>query len=130
LEPKDQLAAQLLKGLTSPPAEQAASLPAPAPLPSVPVDAESVVGNWRATRPDGSKFALNLTADHKFSWQFDQEDKQQQLSGTYTLADNYLILSAADQNALVGQVAMEPGDKLKFKLAGGSPSDPGLTFTR
>jgi hypothetical protein len=73
---------------------------------------------------------LALTKDNKFSWKFTQQDKTQELNGTYTLANNYLILSANDQNALVGQVAMEPGDKLKFKLAGGAPSDPGLSFTR
>ena len=52
------------------------------------------------------------------------------MSGTYTLADNYLILKATDQNALVGQVNLASNNQLQFKLAGGNPSDPGLTFTR
>jgi hypothetical protein len=128
LEPKDQLAAQLLKGLTTPPDEQRTAGPARAP--ARPVEAESLVGNWKGSRPDGSKFELKLGEDKEFSWKSTQQDKQQQLSGTYTLADNYLILTASDQNALVGQVALEPGGKLRFKLAGGSPADPGVTFTR
>ena len=140
LEPGDQLAAQLLKGLTTPasapsdPSNLAGgpepSADGPALAASAPVEIGSIVGHWQASRPDGSKFQLNLGADNKFTWNFSQQDKQQKLAGTFTLADNYLILKASDQNALVGQVALEPGDKLMFKLAGGSPNDPGLTFTR
>jgi hypothetical protein len=98
--------------------------------PPQPVDEQAIVGDWKANRPDGSKFELNLTGDKKFQWSFNQKDKQQQLKGTYTLANNFLILSASDQNSLIGQVAMQPGNKLQFRLAGGNPADPGLTFTR
>ena len=91
----------------------------------------SIVGHWQASRPDGSKFAVEPGAPTTNSLgNFTQQDKQQKLAGTFTLADNYLILKASDQNALVGKSALEPGDKLIFKLAGGSPNDPGLTFTR
>ncbi len=128
LQPKDTLSAQLLKGLTTPQQEQP-PVASTAP-PARPVEAASLIGNWRGSRPDGSKFELNLTGDNRFSWQFTQQDKQQHLDGTYTLADNYLILSASDQNALVGHVALDSANRLKFKLAGGSPADPGLTFTR
>jgi tetratricopeptide (TPR) repeat protein len=130
LEPKDLLSAQLLKGLTTRSENQQAA-PAGPELPTgEPVEAESLVGNWKASRPDGTEIELSLTKDNKFNWNFSQDDKKQQLKGTYTVANNYLILAASGQNALVGQVALTPGDKLKFKLAGGSPADPGLTFTR
>jgi hypothetical protein len=129
LEPKDQLSAQLLKGLSDSSPDEPPAGPAPSE-PDEPVAAASLVGNWKAARNDGSKFELNLSDDSKFSWKCSQQDKDQQLSGTYTLADNYLILSASGQNALVGRVSLASADKLRFKLAGGSPSDPGLTFTR
>ena len=138
LEPKDQLSAQLLAGLRAkPPAELPGDAPAPE-LPGAvapaeakpPVDAADLVGNWKASRVDGSKFELTLSEDSKFRWNFSQQEKKQEFSGTFTLANNLLILSASGQNALVGQVALEEGDKLQFKLAGGSPTDPGLTFTR
>ncbi len=129
LEPKDQLSGQLLKGITTRPEDQQAAPALEAPA-AEPVGAESLVGNWRANRSDGAAFELDLTADNHFAWRFSQQDKQQQLRGTYTVANNFLILSASGQNALIGQVALEPGDKLKFKLAGGSAADPGLTFTR
>ncbi len=127
LQPKDQLAAQLLKGLTT-----RGDVPQPGPPaePAKPVEASSVVGAWKSSRPDGSNFEMNLASDNKFSWKFSQQDKQQAMNGTYTLADNYLILKASDQNALVGQVELTASNQLKFKLAGGNPADPGLTFTR
>lgn len=129
-EPNDQLAAQLLRGLSTPSEDQPPAA-APDTAPAQPVELAELVGQWRSSRSDGSKFELKLTDDNQFTWKCTQRDnKQQLLSGTYTLADNYLILTARDQNALVGRVAMEPGDKFKFKLAGGSPNDPGLTFAR
>lgn len=135
LQPKDQLAVQLLKGLKdSPdddtPAGPSLATPATTAPPAPPVQPAMVIGNWKADRSDGSAFELNLSQDNKFLWKFNQDGKQQQLQGTYTLANNFLILAANEQNTLVGQVAMAPGDKLKFKLAGGAPNDPGLTFTR
>ena len=124
------MAAQLLKGLTTP----ADAVPQPGPAepsePAAPVDAAAIVGSWRSSRPDGSKFQLTLGRDNKFVWKFNQADKEQQMTGNYTLANNFLILSASDKNSLVGQVAMLPGDKLQFRLSGGNPADPGLTFTR
>lgn len=129
-EPNDQLAAQLLAGLSTPSADQPPAA-APGTAPAQPVELAELIGQWRSSRSDGSTFELKLTDDNQFTWKCTQRDnKQQLLSGTYTLADNYLILTARDQNALVGRVAMEPGDKFKFKLAGGSPNDPGLTFAR
>ena len=130
LEPKDRLAAQLLQGLSSPEEDpDGPELQQPTPT-AVPVDAASLPGEWTAKRSDGATIALKLTADHKFNWTVSGQEKPQKLSGTYTFADNYLILSATGQNALVGQVSMESADKLTFKLAGGSPHDPGLTFVR
>jgi hypothetical protein len=88
------------------------------------------VGDWKATRPDGSAFGLKLTSDNNFTWQFSQQGKQQTLNGSYTVANNYLILKSSDQNTLLGQVAMADPSHFNFKLAGDNPADPGLNFTR
>jgi tetratricopeptide (TPR) repeat protein len=129
LQPNDQLSAQLLKGLTTP-QDQTAEPAQAAAEPDTAVDPASLLGVWKANRPDGSKFELQLTPEHKFSWKFSQQDKQQNITGSYTLANNFLILSASDQNALVGKVALQPGNQLKFKLTSGNPAEPGITFTR
>jgi hypothetical protein len=102
----------------------------PPAQPAAPVNPGSLLGNWSASRPDGSSFRLQLAEGNKFSWKFGAKDKQQTLTGTYTLADNYLILKGNDQNSLVGQVTPEGANRFNFRLAGNNPADPGLDFTR
>ncbi|HEX4147477.1 MAG TPA: hypothetical protein VHY20_00755 [Pirellulales bacterium] len=179
LEPRDQLSAQLLRGLTTPPpgdqppggqlpdgqladnqlagGQLAGGQPpggqfaggpggqgfgAPGAPPGQspqtaqpqqaarPIDPGGLQGNWSASRPDGSTFKLQLSSDSKFTWKFGAKDKQQTLTGTYTLADNYLILKGSDQNTLVGQVTPDGSNRFNFRLAGNNPADPGLDFSR
>jgi tetratricopeptide (TPR) repeat protein len=134
LNPKDTLSAQLLQGLTDkePVAELAANQAAPAEHPPAkPVTAASLTGNWNASRPDGSTFALSLGADGKFTWKYAQKDaKPQQFSGPYSVADNLLILKQNDNPVMVGQVTSLADNKFNFKLPGENPNDPGLTFNK
>ena len=128
LNPKDQLSAQLLKSITvAEPAEQAPAVPA-APPPAKPANASSLVGNWTATRADSATIKLALTGDGKFTWTLDPNGKPQQFSGTYTVADNLLVLKQGDNPVMVGQVALLANNRFTFKLAGDNPSDPGLTL--
>jgi hypothetical protein len=129
LNPKDQLSAQLLHSIfVSDITEPAA--PGPPAAPARPVDAAGLVGNWTATRADSAAIKLALGGDGKFTWAVDQNGKPQQFSGTYTVADNLLVLKQGDQPMMVGQVASPGDDRFNFKLAGDNPSDPGLTFVR
>ena len=80
------------------------------------------------SRPDGSTFGLNLTKDAKFTWNFTREDKTQEFSGTYTVADNFLILKQSDDESMIGQITPLADNRFTFKLAGDNPNDPGLTF--
>ncbi len=140
IQPNNQLAAQLLKSVASPNAALAATgvLPTPAPSPAAaPAEQPAAVnpsvlpGNWQATGPDGAKFALDITKDGNFNWRFARDGKTQDIKGDYKVQDNnFLVLQGADNNNLVGQIAMLPNNQMKFKLAGENPSDPGLTFKR
>ena len=89
----------------------------------------SLVGNWTATR-DSATIELALAGDGKFTWALDQNGKPQQVSGTYSVADNLLVLKQGANPMMVGQVAALAADRFNFKLAGDNPSDPGLTFVR
>jgi tetratricopeptide (TPR) repeat protein len=132
LNPQDSLSAQLLKGLTEKEPEAPADQAAPAATtPAAAVTAASLVGNWNASRPDGSTFALSLAADGKFTWKYSQSgQKPQQFNGPYSVADNLLILKQNDTPVMVGQVTSLGQDKFNFKLPGENPSDPGLTFSK
>ena len=46
------------------------------------------------------------------------------------MADNLLVLNSDDAPAMVGQVSDVTAGTFTFKLAGGSPNDPGLVFTK
>ena len=129
LQPNDALSAQLLKSI-SPAADDAyAARRGPTPAPATkPADAAALVGNWTASRPDGTKVEMDLTAANQFTWRFDQGGKPQELKGTYTLADNYLVLKAGEQNSLVGQVGLLANNEMSFRLADNNPADPGLVF--
>ncbi len=95
-----------------------------------PWSASSFVGNWTATRTDSATIKLALAGDGKFTWSLDHKGKPQQFSGTYTVANNLLVLKQGDNPMMVGQVAALASDRFNFKLAGDNPSDPGLTFVR
>ena len=89
LQPKDQLAAQLIKGLGGEVSnsDDAAAPPAAnldvADNPPPDIDAKAIVGEHVAQRDDGANFTLDLTADDKFTWTFEQNGKKQSFDGTY-----------------------------------------------
>jgi hypothetical protein len=129
LNPKDQLSSQLLASLESP--GDSSQPPQPSETtPSGPVSAANLVGNWKSPRPGGSSISLDLNKDAKYTWKYTQQDKTQQFSGTYTVADNLLILNQDGNPAMVGQVALQPDRTFTFKLAGSPASDPGLHFVK
>jgi hypothetical protein len=124
LNPKDRLSAQLLSAITNTaPAEQLAPS-----TPPKPVEASALVGNWKASRPDGATITLNLAKDGNYTWQYAQKDKPQTFSGAYSVADNLLILKQGSNPVMVGQVTSLADNRFNFKLPGDNPNDPGLTF--
>ena len=130
LDPKDQLSAQLLSSISASDTARARRYRASRRRLRSRSDASSLVGNWTATRADSATIKLALAGDGKFTWALDQNGKPQQFSGTYTVADNLLVLKQGNNPMMVGQVASLANDRFNFKLAGDNPSDPGLTFVR
>jgi hypothetical protein len=152
LNPRDQLSTQLLAALAAPSrkfvlpetkklaaqlddllaATQGGYLAEPnaAAAPTKPLDAVSLVGDWKARQPDGSTVALRLTSNWTYTWWFTRQGKSQDHSGTYALTDNLLILKEGNTPVMVGRVALLGDNRLNFKLVNDNPSDPGLTFSR
>jgi thioredoxin-like negative regulator of GroEL len=132
LNPKDQLAAQLLAGLsgdkTAAPAPAAAG-PEIVASPS-PVNAANLVGQWNAARSDGSTFQFALTSGSTYSWKFTKSGKVQEYTGDFTVADGLLILKRNGKPVMIGQVTLLDANRFNFKLVSENPSDPGLTFTK
>jgi hypothetical protein len=127
--PNDRLSAQLLHSISAS-GTAAPAAPSPPPASAKPVDSASLVGNWTAKRADSATIKLVLAGDGKFTWTLEHNGKPQQFGGTYTVADNLLILKQNGNPMMVGQVASLAKDGFNFKLSGDNPSDPGLGFAR
>jgi tetratricopeptide (TPR) repeat protein len=134
LQPKDQLSAQLIKGLGGDVPKADGDSPPPAEIdgpssetPPPDIDPKKILGEHVAKRDDGSTFQLDLTADDKFTWTFEQNGKKQSFDGTYKVDGAILVLERADKATMPGLVTMEDGG-FNFKLFGGPDSDPGLDF--
>ena len=143
LMPNDRVAVDVLKMVSAPQAGQpgqpvdTAQQPKPQPpqepaRPAVkPVDPATLVGVWKAARPDGSKFDLTLTDDAKFTWSFSQKDQPAQaFGGTYSVEGNVLALERKDGGSLIAEVTPGGEAKFNFKLLGAPQEDPGLNFSR
>ena len=137
LMPNDRVAADVLKMVSAPQAGQPGE-PARQPIPEPPqdparpaVDPATLVGTWKAARPDGSKFDLTLTNDAKFTWSFAQKNqKAQAFGGTYSVEGNVLALERKDGGSLIAEITPGGEAMFNFKLLGAPSDDPGLDFSR
>jgi tetratricopeptide (TPR) repeat protein len=140
LQPKDRVARDLLNLVDKPKDADVVAAPAPREEETTPVakpaeaarpiEASAILGEWNSTRDDGSKFDLDLRKDNTFTWKFDQGNRHEDFSGTYTTEGSLLLLQKQDGGALVGHVAQAGDGKFTFKLLGAPADDPGLTFVR
>lgn len=127
INPRDALSRQLFASLTGTGAPQTAQLPQ---VGSQPISNQFLLGHWDADRDDGSRFHLDLRGNGIFTWTYEQYSQRQQLSGSYTLSDGLLVMQQDGQPALVGQIYPVGANRFVFRLTGGDPYDPGITFSR
>lgn len=139
LQPKDRVAQDMLALVEKPKEGQPEPLPEPKePVadakpdepPPEPIKVDALAGNWSATRDDGAKFKLDLNADKTFTWHYEQGDRHEEFSGTYSTEGALLLLQKKDGGAMVGHLAREGDGKFTFKLIGAPPDDPGLAFNK
>jgi len=154
LEPRDQMAAELLTKVTGqevqpqetqqpaqPPQNNGGGLGAlgfaGAEAPTVDVKQVKeekpevrLSGDFKASPAEGVEFRLSLKQDKTFVWSFKTPESESSFEGTYTIADNELTLvRKQDSDKLIGIVTpIEGGFNLKMKNA--DSQDPGLDFTK
>jgi tetratricopeptide (TPR) repeat protein len=136
LQPSDQLSAAMLGQLSgSTPATAEDTTPAPPAAPSLPgtppAGPQEITGTW-AANPDANRaITLTLRDDSTFTWAFaDKGQVRQTMAGDSSYGNGMLTLVQPGGATLVGQVALQSDGRLRFRLVGGSPSDPGLDFRR
>jgi tetratricopeptide (TPR) repeat protein len=90
----------------------------------------NITGSWKAPATGGGTIDLSLDQGGRFSWKFGHGDKTQAFDGKYELAGTTLVLEYDNGGTMVAKVNSEAPDRFSFKMIGGPPSDPGLTFSR
>ncbi len=136
LMPDDRVAADMLKMIAKPTAEEQAKAPSPdASEPTQPeapaIDPKSLVGAWHATRDDGSSFSLTLTDNAAFTWSFTQKGQAaQEFGGAYSIEDNVLALERKDGGSLIAEITAADASKFNFKMLGAADDDHGLNFSK
>ena len=133
LVPNDQFAKELLGLIT--PAENAPRGADRENSPKAPDRSEqtapsSLTGKWSALASTGGKVDLSLADDGSFKWKFARGDKSQTFDGKYRLDGSTLVLEYGNSGAMVGKVSAEGSDRFSFKMIGGPPNDPGLSFSK
>lgn len=134
LKPDDALSKQLVAQFQpgKVPAAEAPDAGAPAPA-AAPEKEGKLAGNWTARPAKGTSIALKIKDDGAFTWTVNAAPKPAAtIDGTSQLADGVLTLQAKEgtQGALAGKVAWKDDDHFTFRLLGGPPDDPGLSFAR
>jgi hypothetical protein len=132
LQPDDRLSAQLLSEITKTAANPAAPSPTNPPAggqPAAPPPAD-LVGTWKATGADSSTVELKLSPDGHFTWTHTSQQTPQSFEGQYTAGNGLLTLVRSNGQAIVGRLTGAGENRFNFKLLGGGPGDPGLTFAR
>jgi hypothetical protein len=135
-QPDDRLAQQLLADLVPPSAGGSASSPeghaqtvsASTPSSSTPPPA-NLTGMWKATGAGGAAIELNLGQDGHFTWKATTNGSTKSFAGDYAQGSGILTLVGKNAPTIVGHVTGEGSGKFHFKLLGGGPADPGLTFS-
>ena len=134
LRPSDTISSKLLKQLEAirqgqgqgppggAPGEPPANLTSP--------EGATISGSWSAKPNDETAITLSIQPDGAFVWKVTQKGQTRQFAGHSTFGSGILTLAQDDGPALVGRVSWKDPKQMTFKVVGGGPEDPGLTFSK
>jgi hypothetical protein len=144
LQPKDTLSAQLIqqlesgqKGGSGAALAQTNSSTSETPPPAQTTSAAptgnegKMEGKWAARPTSDTAIELTIEGEGRFTWKVTKQGRDQTFSGRCTY-ENGLLTLVQDQNnnTMVGNLTWTDQSHFSFKVVGGGPSDPGLSFTK
>jgi hypothetical protein len=138
LQPSDQLSAALLGQLAGLKPAAAAAEEAPSASPAAPslsgtppAGPQEITGTWVANPDANRSITLTLRDDSTFTWAFTEKGQARQtMEGDSSYGNGLLTLVQPGGGTLVGQLAVQPDGRLRYRLVAGPPSDAGLDFRR
>jgi tetratricopeptide (TPR) repeat protein len=134
LEPKDEVAAQLL-GVSAGPADASTSTPGEAPAPAstepdVTIPAADLVGTWKASGQGGAQFTLKLDDKGLFTWTYAAGGKTTSVDGVYAVDGANLALQPDAGGTMLAEITPPQNGAFHFQEVGGPASDTGLDFRK
>jgi tetratricopeptide (TPR) repeat protein len=142
LQPKDQLSAQLLQQLQqtpngpsgTPPGQADGRAPAqaatPPANPTPPGQEGQLTGTWTAQPSPDTTITVTFPDQGHFTWKVAHQGQEHQFQGASSYVNGILTMAQDQNNAMVGDIVWQDPNHFQFKVLGGGPSDPGLTFTK
>jgi tetratricopeptide (TPR) repeat protein len=142
LQPKDQLAAQLVQQLQKTDQTAAATdlaqggQPGPAATTAAAANTPAGVagkleGSWTAQPAPDTNITVTLEDKGHFVWKVSRQGKDQQFEGTSSFENGILTLvQNQNNNAMVGNLIWKDENHFTFKVVGAGPTDPGLSFKK
>jgi len=139
LQPKDTISASVIKRLeeTNPPAgagalRRPANPPAPSGVaaPATLVKEGRFEGTWSALPDQETTITLAFPDQGRFTWKVAHKGQDRLLQGRMTSGNGLLTLAQDQGPPMVGNVNWSDESHFTFKVPGGGPDDPGLSFTK
>jgi tetratricopeptide (TPR) repeat protein len=134
LQPKDEVARQLVEMMAGADALPETLRPAPAPdnadKPPVTIDEKLLVGTWKAKGQSASAFTLAMSEDGNFTWDFSDGKTSTKVEGVWVVEGNNLVLRPDQDGVMLAEITPPTDNAFHFTAAGGPPGDPGLDFRK
>jgi tetratricopeptide (TPR) repeat protein len=144
LQPNDTLSAQLVQQLEkaqgpssntpiaqgpNPSTPPAPETPTPA-SPSASARERKLEGTWTAQPSPDTRITLSFQDPEHFTWKVSHNGQEREFKGSSSQANGVLTLAQDQNNAMVGSINWPDDNHFQFKVLGGGPSDPGLSFAK
>jgi tetratricopeptide (TPR) repeat protein len=144
LQPNDKLSAQLVQQLEAAQQPPSEGQTAQGPNPSTPPSPDNVAsanpspsakegkleGTWTAQPAPDTTISLTFQDQGHFTWKVSHQGQDRQFNGNSSYVNGILTLAQDQNNAMVGSINWQDENHFQFKVLGGGPSDPGLSFTK
>src|SRR5262249_30415707 len=90
----------------------------------------TLAGTWTAQPSPDTTITVTFKDPGQFVWKVTQQGKDRQFEGNSNYANGILTLVRDENNTMVGDINWQDDAHFQFRILGGGPSDPGLTFTK
>ena len=109
------------------------SCPGRPPPPRAPTARDRKASSRAPGRPSPRKdttITVTFQDQGHFTWKVAHQGQDHQFQGESSYVNGILTLAQDQNNAMVGDVNWQDPNHFQFKVLGGGPSDPGLTFAK